>query len=112
MLHDLSDALAAKRHLTLPSAWRARRLHLPRGVVAHFADLLKKAIAWIGAIPVTTPIRTIRDCVAGAVPEDLVRQAVQQGVRRGLFERAEVQTMIREARGRPRDTSSKLSSGP
>jgi hypothetical protein len=36
------------------------------------------------------------------VAEDLVRQAVQQGVRRGLFERADVNAAIRKAR-RERD---------
>lgn len=108
MLHDLSDALPSKRHLTLPATWKARRLRPPRGVVTHFADLPKKSIAWLGAVPVTTPIRTILDCVMGAVPEDLVRQAVQQGVRRGLFERPEVQAVMREARNQQRDVAAKL----
>lgn len=101
MLHDLSDALPAKRHITLPSSWRNRRLRPPRGVVMHFADLPKRSIGWLGAVPVTTPIRTIADCAAGAVPGDLVRQAVQQGIRRGVFERAEVQVALREARSKP-----------
>jgi predicted transcriptional regulator of viral defense system len=35
MLHDLSDALPSKAHLTLPSDWRTRRLRVPKGVVLH-----------------------------------------------------------------------------
>lgn len=100
MLHDLSDALPGKRHLTLPAVWEARRLRLPRGVTAHFSDLPKKAFDWLGAVPVTTPLRTIRDCATDAVSEELVRQAVQQGIRRGLFDRAEVQGVLRDARRR------------
>lgn len=32
MLHDLSDALPAKLHMTVPSAWSERRLRLPKGL--------------------------------------------------------------------------------
>jgi predicted transcriptional regulator of viral defense system len=98
MLHELSDALPAKQHVSLPAAWKSRRVRRPRGVVVHFADIPKKASTWLGAVPVTTPIRTIFDCVVGAVSDELVQQAVRQGVRRGLFERAEVQAVVRQAR--------------
>jgi predicted transcriptional regulator of viral defense system len=97
MLHDLSDALPAKRHLTVPAEWAKRRLRLPRGLVLHAADLPKKERSWVGAIPVTTPLRTILDCAEASVPGDLVRQAVEQGVRRGLFNRAEITTGLRRA---------------
>src|SRR5262245_64187480 len=36
-LHGLSDALPARLHLTLPSAWRGRRFRVPAGVVLHHA---------------------------------------------------------------------------
>jgi predicted transcriptional regulator of viral defense system len=108
LLHNLSDALPARRHVTLPSAWKARRIRRPRGVVLYFADVPKKSVAWVGAVPVTAPLRTIFDCVSDAVAADLVRQAVQQGVRRGLFERAEVQAVMREARSKARVAPSNL----
>lgn len=107
MLHDLSDALPSKRHMTAPSAWSKRRLRLPKGLVLYFADLPKAAITWLGPVPLTTPLRTVVDCASADVADDLVRQAVQQGVRRGLFERAEVNTALRRAR-RERDASPKL----
>jgi predicted transcriptional regulator of viral defense system len=107
MLHDLSDALPAKRHLTVPLAWGKRRLRLPRGLVLHFADLPKKARAWVGAIPVTTPLRTVLDCEGASVAADLVRQAVDQGVRRGLFDRTEVNAGLRRTR-QERDAAAKL----
>jgi predicted transcriptional regulator of viral defense system len=98
MLHDLSDALPSKRHMTVPAAWTKRRLRLPRGLVLHYADLRKSERAWLGPVPITTPLRTVADCAAAHVADDLVRQAVQQGVRRGLFERAEVTAALRRVR--------------
>jgi predicted transcriptional regulator of viral defense system len=107
MLHDLSDALPAKRQMTVPLAWAKRRLRLPRGLALHFADLPKKARSWIGAIRVTTPLRTVLDCEAADVAPDLVRQAVEQGVRRGLFDRTEVNAGLRRTR-QERNAAAKL----
>ena len=107
MLHDLSDALPSKRHMTVPSAWSKRRFRLPKGLVLHFADLPKAASTWLGPVPLTTPLRTVVDCASADVADDLVRQAVQQGVRRGLFERAEVNAALRRTR-RERDAAAKL----
>lgn len=107
MLHDLSDALPGKRHMTVPSAWSKRRFRLPKGLVLHFADLPEAAITWLGPVPLTTPLRTVVDCASANVADDLVRQAVQQGVRRGLFERAEVNAALRQTR-RERDAAAKL----
>ena len=50
---------------------------------------------------------TVLDCASADVADDLVRQAVQQGVRRGLFERAEVKDALRRVR-RERDAAAKL----
>lgn len=107
MLHDLSDALPGKRHMTVPSAWSKRRFRLPKGLVLHFAHLPKAAITWLGPVPLTTPLRTVVDCASANVADDLVRQAVQQGLRRGLFERAEVNAALRRAR-RERDAAANL----
>lgn len=38
-LHDLSDVLPAKVHITLPEAWRKRRHGTPEGVVEHYGDI-------------------------------------------------------------------------
>ena len=55
-LHDLSDALPGKVHMTVPSSWRRRRLRIPAGLVLHFAD----------------------------VASDLVRRGILQARRRGI----------------------------
>ena len=107
MLHELSDALPAKQHLTVPREWSKRRLRVPHGVLLHYADIPKKDLTWLGPVPITTPLRTVVDCVADAVVDDLVRQAVHQGIRRGLFERGEVNAAVRRAH-KERDAAEKL----
>jgi len=103
VLHELSDALPAKQHLTVPSGWERRRLRLPENLILHFADLAENDKDWKGPLPVTTPLRTVVDCKTGHSPPDLVRQAVNQGVKRGLFTREEVRRAL-GARGRPQET--------
>jgi len=89
-LHDLSDALPAHLHLTLPASWRRRRLRIPRDIRVHFADVPAEERGWSGAVPVTTPRRTLHDCAAEHLPPDILAQAVRDGIARGLFARADM----------------------
>ncbi len=89
-IHELSDLLPAQQHVTLPLAWSDRRLRVPKGVVLHHADLTKTEWAWFGPIPVTTPLRSVVDCIHAHVSKEFTDQAIAQGVRRRLFTRAEV----------------------
>ncbi len=102
-LHDLSDALPATRHMTAPALWAARRLRVPTGLVLNFSDLGRKDSGWVGPVPVTVPLRTVVDCSADSVAPDLVSQAIEQGVRRGLFTRAAVRKALTTHRKRRRD---------
>ena len=104
-LHELSDVLPAHVHLTLPRAWRSRRFRIPDGVVLHHADVPSDDRAWFGAVPTTNPRRTLNDCAHEDLPPDLLRQAAQQAVRRGLVTRAElgdVEDAMRGVRGATR----------
>ena len=89
-LHGLSDVLPAKVHLTLPAAWRHRRFRIPRGLVLHHADVPPAERAWFGPVPVTSPRRTLVDCANAFLSPELLRQAAQQAVRRGLVVRADL----------------------
>jgi predicted transcriptional regulator of viral defense system len=84
-LHGLSDALPEVRHMILPLAWRSRRLRVPDELLVSFADVDARDRGWAGAVPVTAPARTIADCVRAHVSSDLIRQALQEGLERGLF---------------------------
>jgi predicted transcriptional regulator of viral defense system len=95
-LHELSDALPAKLHLTVPSAWDARRIKIPSGLVLHYSDIVDGDREWRGPVQLTTPLRTIVDCTLAAVAPDLIEQAIRQGVRRGLFSRQVVKRAVHE----------------
>ena len=84
-LHQLSDVLPSKVHLTVPSAWNARRLRLPTGVALHFSDLSDDDCTWSGAVRITSARRTVIDCAKAQISPDLLRQAINEGVDQGLF---------------------------
>jgi predicted transcriptional regulator of viral defense system len=98
-LHGLSDALPAVRHLTVPASWRRRRLKVPRGVFFHYADIPSNQMEWNAAIPVTSPFRTIADCIDFHVEPDLVNQAIAQAARRGLLSQEEAVRLAKSAAG-------------
>jgi len=94
-LHGLSDVLPAHIHITLPGAFRQRRFRVPEGVVLHYADVPPDARGWFGAVPVTTPRRTLEDCAAEDLSPELLRQAARQALRRGLVANGELVEVTR-----------------
>lgn len=97
-LHELSDALPARQHMTVPSAWQRRRLRVPPNLILTFADLTDSDKDWKGPVPVTTPLRTLLDCATASSPPEFVTQAASQGVKRGLFRRSEVRRVLASRR--------------
>lgn len=94
-LHGLSDVLPARTHLTLPAGWRRRRFRVPDGIVLHHDDVSPDERVWFGPVPVTSPRRTLDDCAKAFVAPDLLRQAAQQAVRRGLVVRGDLEGVER-----------------
>lgn len=84
-LHELSDILPSRVHLTLPTDWRRRRLRVPTGVVLHYAGVLEPERSWHGAIPITSPVRTLVDCATAPLSPELLSQALNQALERGLI---------------------------
>lgn len=84
-LHDLSDVLPTKIHMTIPVSWRRRRLRVPAGLVLHYADVTDIERTGYSAVSITTPRRTLQDCIEAHISPDLMRQAVLQARRRGLI---------------------------
>jgi predicted transcriptional regulator of viral defense system len=93
-LHDLSDSLPNKVHLTMPASWRQRRLRVPAGLVLHFADVAERDRTSFGPVPVTAPLRTLSDCVEANLAPGLLDQAR----RRGLITAAEEARLLSEPR--------------
>ncbi len=94
-LFGLSDAMPRHVHLTLPASWRARRLRIPPGVALHHADIRPEERSWVGPVPVTSPARTLLDCAAERVAPDIVRQALDEGLRRGLVDAKAIGPAVR-----------------
>jgi hypothetical protein len=46
--------------------------------------------AWFGAVPATKPRRSLNDCAREGLSPDVLRQAAQQALRRGLVTQAEL----------------------
>jgi predicted transcriptional regulator of viral defense system len=84
-LHELSDVLPAKAYLTVPSEWRARRMKIPRGVILQCADLEATDRTWLGAIPVTTVVRTLDDALDARVALEQMARAIRSARLRGLI---------------------------
>jgi hypothetical protein len=82
--------LPAHVHLTLPHAWRQRRFRVPAGVVIHHADVAPEDRTWFGPVPTTNPRRSLNDCAREGLSPELLRQAAQQALRRGLVKQAEL----------------------
>lgn len=95
-LHELSDALPARHHLSVPlAAWRGRRVRPPPLVLLHLQDVPARQRDWKGPVPLTNVLRTLLDChEAGDI--DFVRQAERQAVARGLIARGEFVRALRQ----------------
>ena len=81
-LHDLSDLMPEKVHLSVPKGFRKRP---PRGVILQKADLADGDVEARDGFAVTTPLRTILDIARSreTSPEHL-ESAVRETVTRGL----------------------------
>jgi predicted transcriptional regulator of viral defense system len=84
-LHDLSNVLPSKAHITLPLSWKRRTVQIPADIAVHYDDLLPSERGWIGSLPTTTVRRTLLDCLHGSLSPELVEQAFAQAAARGLI---------------------------
>jgi predicted transcriptional regulator of viral defense system len=104
-LHDLSDALPNRVHMTVPTAWRSRRMRVPAGVVLHYLDAAKSARTWIDSIPASTARQAIAECIAASAPPEITEQAILQSKQRGLIaaeDAKQLSKQLRDARGKSR----------
>ena len=85
LMHNLSDALPSRIHVTLPLAWQLRRLKLPPIVIAYYDDITADDWEWVANFPVTKPLRTLDDCMSSSVSPELVSQAAEQLMKSGGF---------------------------
>ena len=84
-LHELSDVMPAKLHMTVPKTFR-RMAPTPRAIVLHHDDVLPVDIETLEGVPVTTPLRTILDLLREhRVSQDVLVQALKEALQRGTI---------------------------
>lgn len=89
-IYELSDVMPSKMHMTVPIGFRKWK-SIPKNLVLHFAELSEKEVIAQQGYLVTTPLRTIVDIIKeGKLSEDLMAQAIQDGMRKGLISRKEL----------------------
>lgn len=95
-LFEISDVNPAKIHITVQRKYRTHR-DVPVLYVLHFADLDASDITSFEGIPVTKPVRTIRDCSKTHLGPALTEQAIEDALSKGLITRAEAADLTAEA---------------
>ena len=65
---------------------------MPTKVAPHYGGVSGADRVWFGPLPVTSPVRTVVDCAQSGLAPDLIRQAIDEGRARGLFD----ETMLAE----------------
>jgi predicted transcriptional regulator of viral defense system len=92
-LHELSDMMPSKLHMTVPRKFR-RNSKIPEILVLHHAQLDASNVQEMHGVRVTRPLRTIVDLLqSGHVDRSQLKQAVDEAIRRGLIGRKEIDRM-------------------
>ncbi len=83
-IHNLSDVLPKKVHMTLPESCRRVRRKIPEWLELHFADIPEDSQEWYDVVPITRPAQTIVDVAAAGLEPELLRQAVDEAKERRM----------------------------
>lgn len=82
-LHELSDVMPAKIHLTVPPGFRKKK---PKGCVFHRGLVLDDAKEQREGFFVTTPLQTIIDSAESNFSIDYLDQAIRQACDKGMLQ--------------------------
>ncbi len=89
-IRELSDVMPAKLHMTVPAGFR-RNAPIPIALVLHKGNLSPADIEHRQGYAVVKPLRVIADLLReGKESPDRLRQALSQGLGRGLITRTEL----------------------
>ena len=73
-------------YLTVPVAWRGRRLRVPEGLVLRYGHVPEAERTWLGPVPITKPARAIRDVIDAHLSPEHIERALADARRRGLLD--------------------------
>lgn len=92
-IHELSDVMPSKMHMTVPLNFR-RRSEIPKMLCLHRGNLEKSDIEKRQGYKVTTPLKTLIDVIeAGTVADNFILQTVHQATQRGLILKKEIKAL-------------------
>ena len=95
-LHELSDLMPSKLHMTVPKEFR--RNMIPDILVLHRAELKPSEVQEMHGVRVTRPLRTITDLLQGdGTDRSQLKLALDEALRRGLIVRKEIERMPHNA---------------
>ncbi len=103
-VYDLSDVLPSEVHVTVPRTSSRRRTNLRQ----HTRVLDKDEITIREGLLVTTVPRTIADVAAAGLSEELVRQAIDEALQRGMVSIEQLESYAEQRGGRFRQILNKI----
>jgi predicted transcriptional regulator of viral defense system len=90
-LHELSDIMPSKLHMTVPRDFR-RNSAIPEILILHRANIDRSDLQEIYGVRVTRPLRTIIDLLRSKqVDGSQLKLAVTEALRRGLIGKREIE---------------------
>ncbi|MBI1213761.1 MAG: hypothetical protein GC190_20060 [Alphaproteobacteria bacterium] len=93
VVHELTDLLPTKIHLTVPSKFRKAP---PPGCVLHKAILALEDVEEREGFRVTSPIKTILDAAESSLSTEQLGVAVNEAIVRGLVRRTKLERAARD----------------
>jgi predicted transcriptional regulator of viral defense system len=92
LVHELCDINPTKVHITIPHGYRIGKAGA-EGYAIHRASVEPNETTRLGAVTVTTIMRTIADSLA-SVPAYLVRRATETARSQGLIQRGDYERLL------------------
>ncbi len=90
-IHELTDTMPAKMHMTVPNHFR-RNQTIPGVLVLHYNTLLPQDIQVRQGYRVTTVLKTLVDIVKDkSVSEDQIELGIRQAIKQGLISKQEIE---------------------
>jgi len=95
-LYELSDVMPAEIHLIVPPTASRRR----PGLRLHTNRLTPEDITTYRGLPVTTVPRTIAHVSAAGLADELIIQAIQEAIQRGMVTKKQMRDLAQQHGGR------------
>lgn len=97
-LHELSDVMPARLHMTVPRSFR-RSAAIPAVLLLHKGELSEPETEQRSGYRVTRPLRAIEDLLqVGSESQDRLTAALREGLARGLITSREIEhSSLRES---------------